>query len=57
MVDASAVEVVVVDLVAGEHETVQAEIVNKHFLQFDALLSHVLVVDHLVWHFCIAASI
>jgi len=53
----SAVEIVVVDLVASQHEAVEAQVVNKHFLQLNTLLTHVLVIDNLVGHFSVAASI
>ena len=53
----SAVEMVVVDLMASQHETVETQVVNKHFFKLNALLTHVLVIDNLVRHFSVAASI
>ena len=55
--NALAVVVVVVDLMASEHEAVKTLLVNKHLFQFDALLSHVLIVHDLVRCFRITASI
>jgi hypothetical protein len=55
--DAGAIEVVVVYLVSSKHEAVQAHVVHEHFLELYALLTHILVIDNLVGHFCIARGI
>lgn len=35
----------------------QAHVVDEHFLKFNALLSHVLVIDDLVGSFCVCCCI
>jgi hypothetical protein len=56
-VHAVTIEVVVVDFVSAQHETMQTHVVDKHFLELDTLLSHILVIDYLVWCFRVPRGI